>query len=282
MKIRVSEIFKSIQGESIYVGAPSIFVRFFGCNLRCPHFGLKNQKLGTPNQEVQTIISNLPLYKTLYDLPLVNSGCDSFYSVYPEFKSFSEDYNEDDLIYKIKTLVDGTMRKPHIVFTGGEPFLWAKALELIIPRLVDELGIEYITFETNGTQVLPKRLIYILNEFEDVDILFSVSPKLSCSGHIKSDTFVPEALRSYNEVRESKLVLKFVSDGTVNDEIHSFLKEYALNNINIYDVFIMPEGGTNDIKYKDNCQAVSKYCYDNGFSYSPRLQVDLFANKIGT
>ena len=33
--LRVSELFTSIQGEGIWVGVPSIFLRVSGCNLRC-------------------------------------------------------------------------------------------------------------------------------------------------------------------------------------------------------------------------------------------------------
>jgi 7-carboxy-7-deazaguanine synthase len=35
MKAKISEIFESIQGEGIYLGAPQVFVRFFGCNMAC-------------------------------------------------------------------------------------------------------------------------------------------------------------------------------------------------------------------------------------------------------
>ncbi|MDR3690378.1 MAG: 7-carboxy-7-deazaguanine synthase QueE [Fimbriimonas sp.] len=34
-RLRIAEIFASIQGEGVWVGVPSIFVRISGCNLRC-------------------------------------------------------------------------------------------------------------------------------------------------------------------------------------------------------------------------------------------------------
>ena len=37
MTLKISEIFYSIQGESLYGGLPCIFVRLTGCNLRCSY-----------------------------------------------------------------------------------------------------------------------------------------------------------------------------------------------------------------------------------------------------
>src|SRR3989338_6029109 len=35
MKARISEIFRSIQGEGKYTGVPQVFVRFFECHMHC-------------------------------------------------------------------------------------------------------------------------------------------------------------------------------------------------------------------------------------------------------
>ena len=36
MNYRVNEIFFTLQGEGAHSGIPAVFVRFSGCNLKCP------------------------------------------------------------------------------------------------------------------------------------------------------------------------------------------------------------------------------------------------------
>lgn len=36
MMFKINEIFYSLQGEGAFTGTPAVFVRFAGCNLRCP------------------------------------------------------------------------------------------------------------------------------------------------------------------------------------------------------------------------------------------------------
>ena len=100
MKLRYSEAFYSVQGEGKFVGVPSVFLRTFGCNFRCMNFGLDRsepmrdvkQKAGIKhNQEVQGLLDNKvhETTKEFNDLPIIHTGCDTYASIYPEFKHFN-------------------------------------------------------------------------------------------------------------------------------------------------------------------------------------------------
>ena len=86
MKLKVSEIFYSAQGEGRFVGVPSVFLRTFGCNFTCSGFGCAP---GVRSTEADDVAKNVHLYKDFLSLPLVNTGCDSYASWHPEFKHLS-------------------------------------------------------------------------------------------------------------------------------------------------------------------------------------------------
>ena len=87
-KIKIAELFYSIQGEGRYMGVPSVFLRTFGCNFKCAGFGMPRGELST---EVETIAfaHDNTRYKDYKDLPLVSTGCDSYASWDPRFKDLS-------------------------------------------------------------------------------------------------------------------------------------------------------------------------------------------------
>jgi 7-carboxy-7-deazaguanine synthase len=60
MKVKVSEIFDSIQGEGPYIGHPATFIRLYGCNMSCPWCDSGYAKTGKFKEvEVENIIERI-------------------------------------------------------------------------------------------------------------------------------------------------------------------------------------------------------------------------------
>jgi len=51
-KIKVAEIFHSLQGEGLYIGVPSVFLRTFGCNFKCAGFGMPAGELSSEPDDI--------------------------------------------------------------------------------------------------------------------------------------------------------------------------------------------------------------------------------------
>lgn len=279
-KIKVAELFYSIQGEGRYMGVPSVFLRTFGCNFTCDSFGMPR---GEKSQERHNIlVSN---YKTYNELPLVSSGCDSYASWMPEFKDLSPMLTSDAITDRIMEILPyHEWLDEHLVITGGEPLLgWQRAY----PDLLNHekmKGLKEITFETNGTQKLTPEFKEYLNSWRnaygiDREITFSVSAKLPCSGEKWEEAILPEVVVEYEQV--GTVYLKFVI-ATEED------RDYAIKAASEYraagfkgHVYLMPVGGVESV-YALNNKAVALMAMKLGLRYSDRLQVPLFKNEWGT
>ena len=290
MKLRYSEAFYSVQGEGKFVGVPSVFLRTFGCNFRCKKFGRDKSEVyakNEPNPEVAEVVKNLDKYNEFEELPIIHTGCDTYASIYPEFKRFMTDAETDAVVERLLALTPtgkwtlDSGQDIHLIITGGEPLLgWQRNyVELFNhPRMQD---LKNVTFETNGTQPLREDFISFIENQDRIRFTFSCSPKLSVSGESWSDAIRPGVVGSYNSLSNSDLYLKFVvADSDDVDEVTRAVEEYRNVGV-VCPVYTMPLGGRYD-EYKENAQRVAGLAMERGWRYTPRLHVDIFGNAWGT
>jgi hypothetical protein len=284
-KIKVAELFYSIQGEGRYMGVPSVFLRTFGCNFKCAGFGMERSMLSTEADDLATIHSMYP-YPKYENLPLVSTGCDSYASWHPDFKNLSPMLETDAIASRImEILPHGEWCDEHLVITGGEPLLgWQRAY----PDLLEHptmAGLKEITFETNGTQKLSEEFKNFLTNWQldgigyPNEVTFSVSAKLPCSGEKWEDAIKPDVVRRYEDVGYTYLKLVVATEQDVADA------ECAIGAFRSAGfegpIYLMPVGGVESV-YTLNNRKVAELAMAKGLRYSDRLQVPLFKNEWGT
>ena len=115
--MKLSEVYKSVQGEGPKVGLPTTFVRFALCNLKCP---------GWP--------------------------CDTPHAIFP--KQFRDEWTTIGADALCELIIEKSYPKANICFTGGEPWLQANGelKELTTMLWVSEREMECFT---NGSIIIP-------------------------------------------------------------------------------------------------------------------------------
>ena len=279
-KLKVSELFYSIQGEGRYMGVPSVFLRTFGCNFTCSGFGMPS---GVASEERLNV--NPEFYSEYKALPLVHTGCDSYASWDPRFRHLSPVIECAQLAKDIVDLLpQKKWQDEHLVITGGEPLLgWQRSYpDLLSQKEFDSL--EELTFETNGTQPLTDDFFKYLNEWTFAkghydQLTFSVSPKLSVSGEKWEEAIKPQVVSQYSAVGFTylKFVVANKDDVAEAEQAVSEYRDAGFNG----PVYIMPCGGTEELYHLNNRQ-VAEFAMKKGWRYSDRLQIPLFKNAWGT
>lgn len=114
MKLRISEIFFSLQGETNTVGIPTVFVRLTGCPLRCQYcdteyaftggkyFSLEEvmDKVNSFGAQYVTVTGGEPLAQPDC-LPLLKQLCDSNYKVSLETSGAMDIAEVDPRVIKV-------------------------------------------------------------------------------------------------------------------------------------------------------------------------------------
>lgn len=264
--LKVNEMFCSIQGEGIYTGVPSFFVRTVGCNLKC-------------------------VFK--------NSTCDTPYTSFNPEKPMYDDW--DGLMEGFKTLINDHPKVNHLVVTGGEPLLQKKDLEEFLSK-ASQLRDFTITIETNGS--LP--MLNPMGKGYKVDLYsvspkLSSSVDWDCKflteqqrDHHNSTRINYKNL--YDIIRYSKnYQFKFVYSGSeCIDEIKDIYSKIA-GFVNKEDdcsfefwirrhpnkfTQLMPEGTTNDLLKDIQLECVNA-CIENGWRFADRLHIRIWGDKRG-
>ena len=280
-KIKVSELFYSIQGEGRFMGVPSVFLRTYCCNFTCQGFGMPRGELSHEATDIAATHTMLTPFTEYKSLPLVSTGCDSYASWHPAFKDLSPMIEVEGLAKAIvETLPFKEWRDEHLVITGGEPLLgWQRAF----PDLLEQecmKGLKEVTFETNGTmRITPKFREYLSEWTDQRELTFSVSAKLPASGEPWKDAIKPKVVCDYETL--GTVYLKFVvaTEQDIEDALKA-TEEFRAEGFRGH-VYLMPVGGVESV-YALNNKAVALAAMKHGLRYSDRLQVPLFKNEWGT
>ena len=280
-KLKIAELFYSIQGEGRYMGVPSVFLRTFGCNFKCAGFGMPRGEL---SKEVESIAERIAEFKVYEELPLVSTGCDSYASWDPRFKDLSPMLTTDAIADRITEILPfNEWEDEHLVITGGEPLLgWQRAYPDLLSH-TKMTGLKEITFETNGTQKLDPKFKEYLTDWlfgsDEREITFSVSAKLPCSGESWEDAIKPEIVCEYEQVGTAYLKFVIATEQDFAD-VECAIAAYRKAGFTGH-VYLMPVGGVESV-YALNNRTVADLAMKNGLRYSDRLQVPLFKNEWGT
>jgi organic radical activating enzyme len=248
------ETFYSIQGEGRRAGYNSLFIRFGGCNFRCPGFGVKYT---TPDG-------------------VEKFGCDTWMGVDPAFKKQWD--NKDsykEIISQANDSIPSSSKyhKYDVVITGGEPTMFWKNQEF------QNLLIHYIsrghkvTIETNASLD-----IEFTKDYQS-EIMFSMSVKLSNSGEPESKRINIDNISNIAENTKDSYFKFVINAETKNQDMKEIMN--ILESVpNYLDVFLMPLGDTM-IEVHKNRGVTAELCVANGFMYSDRMHIAIWDNKKG-
>lgn len=305
MTLKYSETFYSAQGEGTYVGIPSLWMRFFLCNLQCDGFG-QTDPTDPSTYELPYETIDLTNIDSVFDLPVFDKGCDSSYTWAKRYRHLITDKTVEEAVDELQSLLPHgnfihpiTKNKTHMVFTGGEPMI--KKTQPGMIGVLEEfakrgMNNTHVTVETNGTRaVTPELEEFIENRFYTTDEYggmipdslgtpewyWSVSPKLwHTAGEKHNKAIKPEIVAKYAEISPHGQ-LKFVVNGTDESwtEVEENTKLFREAGCD-FPVWIMGVGGTFEGLVQTEA-TIADEAIQRGYNYTSRVHVHIYGNAIG-
>ena len=253
----VSEIFKSVQGEGVNLGTPTVFLRLAVCNLHCWYCDTKYtwmysketlelvkkdmERLAIPDDKIPR---DIRVYAQSEEARSVPVG-----DVESEIRAFNPD---------------------HLVITGGEPMLQQRQLVYLLRRLKIKCKDYFVEVETNGTIKPDENILPLVDQW-------NVSPKLESSGNSRFAREKKSVLEYFASLRNS--FFKFVVQNDADlAEVESLARQ---TSIAPGKIILMPEG-TEASVLKERTVWLSEVCESKGYRLTPRLHILLWGNRRGT
>jgi len=287
--LKYSETFYSAQGEGQYVGIPSLWMRFFLCNLQCNGFGQKDPT-DTSTYVLPYETLDLTDITDVMDLPVFDKGCDSSYTWSKRYKHLITDRTVEEAVDELTALLPKgkfvhplTQQNVHMVFTGGEPML--KKTQPGMINIMEEFKKRnnmpnYVTVETNGTRPIEQEMVEYIKEYPG-EWYWSLSPKLwATAGEMSKKAIKPEVIGQYAEASNNGQ-LKFVVNGTEASwkEVEENTKLFREAGCN-FPVWIMGVGGTFEGLVQTEA-TIADEAIQRGYNYTSRVHVHIYGNAIG-
>lgn len=154
----------------------------------------------------------------------------------------------------------------HLLFTGGEPTLQKKALNILLKKLKNEYTFE---IETNGVIEVSQNFLKLFSQY-------NVSLKLENSKNQNINCLNQKSIHKL--VLAKNTIFKFVvSSKSDLEKIQAIQKKYQIPSEKIY---LMPEGVT-EKEIQNKAKMIIPYCLDFHYNFSTRLHILVYGNQRG-
>ncbi len=180
------------------------------------------------------------------------------YEYEKEVKEMSSEQIKADLLkYQVQ----------HLVLTGGEPLLQQHQILSLLESL-KEMGF-FIEVETNGTIIPTEKIVQLVDQW-------NVSPKLENSANSGFSRERPEVYNFFRQLPNAsfKYVIRAPED---LNEVRKLAERY---NIPRSQILLMPEARTKEDLARRTTW-LKDISSDLGYSFSTRLQIELWGDKRG-
>lgn len=186
-KAKIIEIFCSIQGEGLWIGRTQVFVRFYGCKLKCSY--------------CDTPLTHHKIFSgRIEDIPFTK-----------KFRALDLELTKQEL-----TELVSSFKTPSIALTGGEPLEQSAFLKEWLPSIHPNNS---ILLETSGVEVKAMAEVTKWVDLVSMDLKLNSS---SLQGNLWS-----QHKEFIDAIGSTDFYLKVVYDDKITNQEEEKLAEYA-------------------------------------------------------